>query len=102
MEPLNGSIGLNSMLGKVVAENQRNWDEFLPSVMGAYRASRHESTGYSPNFMMLGRENLAPLDVVLDLPEREKPYYESGDAFVAEKLSVMREAYKLARESLKN
>jgi transposase InsO family protein len=41
---------LNSMLGKVVAEHQRDWDAWLPFVMAAYRASRHESTGYSPIF----------------------------------------------------
>ena len=46
---------LNSMIGKVVAINQRNWDELLPSIMAAYRASRHEATGFSPNFLIFGR-----------------------------------------------
>jgi len=91
---------LNGMLGKVVATNQRNWDEFLPSVMGAYRASIHESTGYSPNFMMLGRENLAPVDVVMGMPVGEERQYGSCDSFVDEKMRVMREAYRLARENL--
>jgi len=36
---------LNSMLGKVVQENQRDWDERLPFVMAAYRAAKHQSTG---------------------------------------------------------
>ena len=40
---------LNSMLAKVVNDNQRNWDECVPYVMAAYRATSHESTGYSPN-----------------------------------------------------
>jgi len=53
----------------VVAENQKDWDTKLPFVMAAYRASQHESTGYSPNFLVFGRELRAPLDVVLDLPE---------------------------------
>ena len=40
---------LNSMLGKVVNETQRDWDEKLPMVLAAYRASVHQYTGYSPN-----------------------------------------------------
>jgi transposase InsO family protein len=93
---------LNTLLGKVVATNQRNWDECLPSVMGAYRASRHEATGYSPNFMMLGRENLAPIDVVLGLPAEEESLYVSSDEFVNNKLQMMREAYRFARETMGN
>ncbi len=61
---------LNSMLAKVVAHNQRDWDLHLPAVLAAYRSSRHESTGFSPNFMLFGRENRAPLDLVLpDSPD---------------------------------
>ena len=91
---------MNSMLAKVVAENQRDWDQHLPHLMGAYRASRHESTGYSPNFLMFGRENLAPLDVILGVPPAEEQHAGSCDAFVDEKLKVMRKAYGLARENL--
>jgi len=35
---------LNSMLGKVVMDSQRDWDERLPLVLPAYRALPHEST----------------------------------------------------------
>ncbi len=37
---------LISMIAKMVAVHQRNWDELLPSIMAAYRASKHEATGY--------------------------------------------------------
>jgi len=33
---------LNSMLGKSVQQNQRDWDDRLPYVMAAYRASHRE------------------------------------------------------------
>ena len=51
----NGSVErfhktLNSMLAKVVAVNQKDWDERLNAVMAAYRASKHNNTGYTPNF----------------------------------------------------
>ena len=59
---------LNSILGKVIAHNQRDWDQHLPYAVAAYRATIHESTGYSPNFLFLGREARAPLDVVMGEP----------------------------------
>ena len=55
------------MLGKVVSESQRDWDDKLPSVMAAYRASPHSSTGFTPNRLFLGRENRMPLDLVMGL-----------------------------------
>ena len=53
------------MLGKVVREDQRNWDEWLPLVMAAYRASPHAATKVSPNALIFGRENSMPIDIVL-------------------------------------
>ena len=47
---------LNSMLGKIVEENQRDWDTKVQFVMVAYRASVHYTTGYTPNFLALRRE----------------------------------------------
>jgi len=47
---------INSVLGKTVAENQRDWDIRLSFVMTAYRASRGESAGYTnTNFGKNGR-----------------------------------------------
>jgi len=62
---------LNSILVKSVAEHQKDWDVRLPFAMAAYRASRHESTGYSPNFLVFGREARAPPDIVYGSPEDE-------------------------------
>ena len=58
---------LNSMLGKVVSESQRDWDEKLPYVLAAYRAFVHDSTGYSPNRLFLGRESRMPVDLAIGL-----------------------------------
>ena len=63
---------LNSMLAKVVSEQQRDWDEHVPYVMMAYRATQHSSTGFTPNNLFLGRESKAPIDVVLGLLSEEK------------------------------
>jgi len=60
---------LNSIIGKMIDENQRDWDSLLPYVMAAYRSSRHEATQFTPNYLMLSREVRAPVDIVYGSPE---------------------------------
>ena len=55
---------LNTILGKVVSEHQTDWDEMLPYVAAALMASPSESSGYSANLLMLGREVNTPADIV--------------------------------------
>lgn len=49
---------LEAMLSAFVEENQRDWDTHLPYVMMAYRSSEHETTGATPNTLMLGTRDL--------------------------------------------
>ena len=92
---------LNSMIGKIVSHTQKDWDLCLPTVMAAYRASQHESTGFTPNRIVLGHENRAPLDIILDgLPDAEDISDNYG-AFVMEKERRMRDCYAIAREHLR-
>ena len=46
---------LNSMIGKIVSENELDWDTRVPFVMIAYRASVHDATSFTPNFLAFGR-----------------------------------------------
>ena len=62
---------LESMLTMYVEKRPNRWDEHLPYVMLAYRSSVHDSTGYSPNMMMLGREVELPLQSVVPRPVEE-------------------------------
>ena len=62
VERLHRSI--NAILGKTVASHQKDRDTRLSFAMSAYRASRHESTGYTPNMLTLGTEVRAPADIV--------------------------------------
>ena len=90
---------LNAMLGKVVKESQRDWDDRLPAVMAAYRASPHEATGFSPNRLFLGREVRMPLDLVMGLTSNEFQCANVDD-FVQRSEEQMASAYAIAREHL--
>jgi hypothetical protein len=92
---------LNSMLGKVIKTSQRDWDERLPQVMAAYRASVHSATGFSPNRLFLGRETRMPLDLVMGTPIEDDGQPRSVDAYVQKIKEETEEAYEIARRELR-
>ena len=94
-------LTLNAILGKVVSENQRDWDSHVPYAVAAYRATIHESTGYSPNFLMFGHEVRAPIDLVLGSKTDFEKTFASSHEFVEDKLSTFQAAYQLVRKKLK-
>ena len=61
------------MLSAYVNDHHTDWDEHLPYVMMAYRSAENETTGLTPNMLMLGREATTPLDIVCEMPSSIKP-----------------------------
>ena len=59
---------LQQMLASYVNENRNDWDDHLPYMCMAYRSTVHESTKFSPNRLMLGREVNLPLDIMIGAP----------------------------------
>jgi Reverse transcriptase (RNA-dependent DNA polymerase)./Integrase core domain. len=47
---------LKTMLRSLVSENHRDWDIHLAKVGYAIRSTKHEVTGFTPNFINFGRE----------------------------------------------
>jgi len=89
---------LTAMMGRMVSDHQKEWDLLLPHVMAAYRASVHQSTNYSPNYLMFGREVRAPVVLVFDIPVEDPP--PSYDSYVAGLENRMRQAYGFVRQNL--
>jgi len=90
---------LNAIMGRMIDEHQSDWDAMLPYVMAAYRASQHEATKFTPNYLVLGREVRAPVDLAYGVPEIHPPV---SYASYAEELDIrMRQTYVLAREILR-
>ena len=59
---------LQQMLKAYVNDNRDDWDDHLPFVMAAYRATQHESTGCTPNKLFLHSENTLPVDLIAGSP----------------------------------
>ncbi|UYV84587.1 hypothetical protein LAZ67_X002728, partial [Cordylochernes scorpioides] len=91
-ERLNKTIA--DMLSMYVDVNQKDWDRilpFVPFVTFAYNTAKQESTGFTPFFLVHGREAEPPLDVLFPklLPE--------DDDFIQTLGARAEEARKLAR-----
>jgi len=41
---------LNSTIGRLFNESQRNWDAHVSYMLAAYNATIHSATGYTPNY----------------------------------------------------
>ena len=59
---------LAKILSSFVNEEHNDWDQLLPCAIKAYRSSEHETTGFTPNYMMLGREVSVPMDIQFGFP----------------------------------
>ena len=89
------------MLRSVVEENRKDWDEYLPYVLMAFRASIHESTKCSPNLLLFGSENRLPVDLLYADGLAHEVVVECPCQYVEWIRGVSREAFSKARENLK-
>ena len=78
--------------------HQKDWDTYLPFIGMALRSTVNESTGYSPNMMMLGRETTVPLDLMAGpLPMTT---VEPASNYVKQLRETLHGVHSFAREQL--
>ena len=56
------------MLATMVNDHGSSWEDYLPEVCFAYNTSTHTSTGYTPFYMMYGREAKIQADIIYGTP----------------------------------
>ena len=91
---------LLNMLGTLNEKQKSDWKAHVSTLTHAYNAAVHESTGFSPFFLMFGRHPRLSIDAVLGLgsSEERKSHFDYVD-----KLKVhLAEAYKKAIEETKH
>ncbi|XP_062584077.1 protein NYNRIN-like [Saccostrea cucullata] len=90
---------LEAMLSSCVNKNHTDWDEQLPYVMMAYRSAEHDTTGFSSNYLMLGREATTPLYLVYEMEVQWKPIPQNRWAWLLQER--LGEAHHIVRENTK-
>ena len=70
VERFNGT--LKAMMKKFTSKTKKDWDEYLPYLLFAYREAPQESTGFSPFELLYGRRVRGPLDVLREVWTEEE------------------------------
>ena len=78
------------------ANPTETWDLNLGLPLMAYRSAVQTSTGFTPQFLMYGREMRLPIDIIYRPPHREI----SRSQYAQEIRNTLEYAYKVAREKL--
>lgn len=95
-ERLNQTI-LN-MLGTLEDHQKADWKSYVPVLTHAYNATRHESTKFTPFYLMFGRHPRLPLDLAFGLTSEEEPKDDSMQHYTNDLKQKLEEAYKVATQ----
>ena len=87
---------------KTLPENQKkNWNNHLSSLTFAYNSTVHKSTGFSPFYLLFGRESRLPIDTIMPL-EPKKTTRKAYDKFVRNWKESLQQAYQVANQNIEN
>jgi len=89
---------MHKLLSKVVSESQRDWPQLLNYVAFCYNSTMHSSVGFSPYFIMTGRDAKWHIDFLLNNVDQSEQTVPEFTATVVERLNKV---HDLVRENLK-
>ena len=89
---------LIDMLSKFCNERYDDWDRHLPCLLCAYRATVNESTGCSPNLLMLGRKTTLPVDIMH--PPQQYQEFRCHNEYVEWIRRVLQDSYESTKHQL--
>ena len=83
-----------------MSRNQKDWDEYLPYLLFAYREVPQESTGFCPFELLYGRKVRGPLDVLKESWTGDDAAGEPDAAYVLEMRNRLEEMSALVGQNL--
>lgn len=55
------------MLGTLDKAQKANWKKHIKTLVHVSNSTRHDTTGFTPFYLMFGRESVLPVDVVFEI-----------------------------------
>ena len=80
------------MIGKLATDKKAQWEQHLPELLQAYNSTQSADTGYSPHYLMFGRQPHIPVDFLF-LTIGANTSCHHIPAYVEEMQKHFREAY---------
>ena len=100
----NGKVeNRNKEIGKylrLLSEQEKDWDDILPSVLWAIRTTKSEKTKFSSFELLYGRRDKQPFELMVNLDQAEP--YESREEYVIRKFINHRKWIKEAIANIEN
>ena len=88
---------LVQMLRTLEDAHKRSWYRYAQKLAHAYNCTRNDATGYSPFFLMFGRNPRLPIDLLFEQINKDEK--KCHTKFVEEWSNMMTEVYKKANQS---
>ena len=94
-ERFNGTL-LN-MLGTLTPEQKKDWKSHVPALVHAYNGTRNTATGFSPYFLLFGREPRLPVDVEFGLQRGGQKGSPGESNYISQLKKRLQFAYRKAK-----
>ena len=91
------NITLLNMLGTLTLEQKKDWKHHVPALVHAYNCTRNAATGFSPYYLLFGREPRLPVDVKSGLQKGSQ----KGSLGESSYISQLRRRLKFAHDKAK-
>ena len=88
---------LLNMLGTLEDDQKEDWKSFVAPLVHAYNCTKHDTTGFSPFFLMFGRHPRIPVDIAMGIEFEESATIPTKQ-YAAELKEKLELAYKIASQ----